>query len=124
MIIKFKVFESSQEPYNGGFYYYIKEYVFLICDMDCCSKSERTFDIRFGSKIYIDGVLRGSSSNLENNNTGTALTVIGKGSNDCWDNLIDEFYFCNVAQDVSWYKFEYWNQVSTAGELTFGLQET
>ena len=72
MIIKFKAFETfddglkrKEEEYRRMFsndrpekpeklykeedhyYYTIKEGIFLVCDLDCCAKSERTFDIRF-----------------------------------------------------------------------------
>lgn len=41
-------YEHSNKDF---FYYIIVENKFLICDFDCCSKSERTFDIRFDDLV-------------------------------------------------------------------------
>lgn len=46
MIIKFDKFFESYDK-NNDYYYIIKDEKFLICDIGACSKSDRTFDMKF-----------------------------------------------------------------------------
>jgi len=54
MITKFDKFYESVE----NFFYYIRERVFLICDIDYCSESDITFDIRFNDLVKNETLIK------------------------------------------------------------------
>jgi len=48
VIIKFNKFYESVKD---DFFYYIRERIFLICDISNCAKSNKTFDIKFDDLV-------------------------------------------------------------------------